>query len=131
MKNEFNPFIKRRELIMKSIDVMKEDILKNVETDLDGLILQSKMPQRTFYYNFKQMTGESPKRYFKNLKLKKIQEELVAAKKGVITIQEIASLYGFTHMGQFSQDYKNVIGELPSESFRKNLNIAVVQQQEK
>jgi AraC family ethanolamine operon transcriptional activator len=121
----------RRELIMKSIARMNEDILRNKETNIEDLIINTGMPQRTFYYNFKQMTGESPKRFFKNLKLKKIKEELALTKKGLMTIQEIAAVYGFHHMGQFSQDYKNVIGELPSESFRKVGTQSAVSQLEK
>ncbi|MCL6259821.1 helix-turn-helix domain-containing protein [Aquiflexum sp. TKW24L] len=121
MKKSNSPASIRKEQLQRSIFRMKEDVINNIETNLEDLIRETGMPQRTFYYNFKQMTDESPKRFIKNLKLKKVQEELIAAKRGMQTIQEIAGGYGFHHMGQFSQDYKNVIGELPSETFKKRI----------
>jgi AraC family transcriptional regulator, ethanolamine operon transcriptional activator len=119
MKKSDTPSFTRKEHLQQSIKTMKEDVINNVETNLEDLIRETCMPQRTFYYNFKRMTDESPKRFIKNLKLKKVREELIAAKRGMHTIQQIAGGYGFHHMGQFSQDYKNVIGELPSETFKK------------
>lgn len=131
MENANPTILNRRELMQNVISIMKEDVLHNVETQVDELIQQSGMPQRTFYYNFKQITGESPKRFIKNLKIKKVREKLIASKKGMNTIQEIAAIYGFHHMGQFGQDYKNVIGELPSETFKKIAPQTFTQSQEK
>nr|WP_275982368.1 helix-turn-helix domain-containing protein [Aquiflexum gelatinilyticum] len=89
------------------------------ETDLDELIRKLGMPQRTFYYTFKKLTGESPKRFIKHLKIKKIQQELKIKGPGQ-NIKKIASEYGFSHMGQFSQDYKDVIGENASLTVKNN-----------
>jgi AraC family ethanolamine operon transcriptional activator len=37
-----------------------------------------------------------------------------------VTIQDIASHWGFWHLSQFAQDYKHLFGELPSATL-KNL----------
>jgi len=34
-----------------------------------------------------------------------------------LDIFQVASEFNFWHMGQFSRDYKNLFGELPSETF--------------
>jgi AraC family ethanolamine operon transcriptional activator len=35
-------------------------------------------------------------------------------------VVEIASGWGFTHMGQFSADYRRMFGEKPSETLHRN-----------
>jgi AraC family ethanolamine operon transcriptional activator len=35
---------------------------------------------------------------------------------GKYPVVDIAAQYGFWHMGQFSKDYKNLFGELPSST---------------
>jgi len=32
----------------------------------------------------------------------------------------MANRHGFWHMGQFAKDYKNLFGELPSQTLSKN-----------
>lgn len=119
MESKVKPALSNRELIIKSIEIMDLNVDKKVETDLDILIEKLGIPQRTYYYTFKKVTGESPKRFIKNLKMRKINQDLKIKGPGQ-NIKKIASQYGFNHMGQFSQDYKNLIGELASETVKKN-----------
>jgi AraC family ethanolamine operon transcriptional activator len=35
-----------------------------------------------------------------------------------VTIQDIASHWGFWHLSQFAQDYKKLFGELPSATLK-------------
>ena len=37
----------------------------------------------------------------------------------LVTIQDIASHWGFWHLGQFAQDYRHLFGELPSDTLHK------------
>jgi AraC family ethanolamine operon transcriptional activator len=36
-----------------------------------------------------------------------------------VTIQDIASHWGFWHLSQFAQDYRQLFGELPSDTLHK------------
>jgi AraC family ethanolamine operon transcriptional activator len=119
MESKTKPRLTSRELVIKSIEIMHLNVGNKIETDLDELIEKLGMPQRTFYYTFKKVTGESPKRFIKNLKMKKIHQELKTRAPGQ-NIKKIAHQYGFTHMGQFSQDYKEVIGENASLTMKNH-----------
>jgi AraC family ethanolamine operon transcriptional activator len=118
MESKSKPRLNNRELVIKSIEIMHLNVGNKIETDLDGMISMLGIPQRTFYYTFKKVTGESPKRFIKHLKMRKIHQDLKTKNPGQ-NIRKIAYQYGFKHMGQFSQDYKNVIGERASETLRK------------
>lgn len=74
--------------------------------------------ERTLEYGFQEKFSVSPKQYIKTTKLNDIRKELLIAPNQPI-ISDIANKYGFHHMGQFSADYKNLFGELPSESIKK------------
>jgi len=39
----------------------------------------------------------------------------------VRNVTEVALKYGFTNLGRFSAQYKEYIGELPSQTFRKGV----------
>ncbi len=117
-ENKTKQAFSSRELVIKSIEIMHLNVGNKSETDLDELIRKLGIPQRTFYYTFKKLTGESPKRFIKHLKMRKIHQDLKTKSPGQ-NIKKIASEYGFSHMGQFSQDYKNVIGELASSTIKR------------
>lgn len=70
---------------------------------------------RTLEYGFQERFLISPKQYIKVLKLYDVRKEILNAKKRPV-ISEIAKKHGFRHMGQFSADYKDFFGELPSET---------------
>ncbi|MCH6199986.1 helix-turn-helix domain-containing protein [Aquiflexum sp. LQ15W] len=118
MESKSKSRLTNRELVIKSIEIMHLNVGNKEETDLDHMISFLGMPQRTFYYTFKKVTGESPKRFIKHLKMRKIHQDLKTKIPGQ-NIKKIASEYGFSHMGQFSQDYKNVIGELASSTLKR------------
>lgn len=120
MKNaDFLGIKVRKSDIIDTISIMETNALAGVEIDLGAILSERKVAQRTYYYAFKKVTGESPKKYIKNFKIKKVQEALISSSPRERTVQEIASKFGFTHMGQFGVDYKMLIGELPSETLHK------------
>lgn len=70
---------------------------------------------RTLYDQFKKHTGTTPYRYYKNLKLGRARLDLI--KYGnELSITEIASFHGFSHLGRFSSEYRKVFGELPTST---------------
>jgi AraC family ethanolamine operon transcriptional activator len=76
--------------------------------------------RRTLEYSFRDYFGTSPKRFIKALKLNAARNDLLAANFGTEQIVEIASGLGFTHMSQFSTDYRQMFGEKPSETLRRS-----------
>ena len=77
--------------------------------------------QRWLEHSFKKRFGVTPKKYVKYLRLSRLRQDLLSpthAKNQ--TVIELASVYGFWHMGQLAADYRKVYGELPSDTLRKS-----------
>lgn len=79
-----------------------------------GLTEQTGVSERTLEYAFKEKLGMSPKRFIKAYRLNQVNRELGMRRKGGKTVTEVAQEWGFSHLGQFSRDYKVMFGELPS-----------------
>lgn len=73
--------------------------------------------QRKLNYCFQEILGMSPMKYQRITRLNRTQQALKQAQAGE-NVFDIASRWGFWHMGQFSQDYKRLFGELPSATLR-------------
>lgn len=73
------------------------------------------IPERTLRYNFEKKYNISPKDFIQKLRLNAVKKRLSANLETPI-IYKIASEYNFWHMSQFTRDYKNLFGELPSET---------------
>lgn len=73
--------------------------------------------QRKLNYCFQEILGMSPMKYQRITRLNRTQQALKQAREGE-NVFDIASRWGFWHMGQFSQDYKRLFGELPSATLR-------------
>ncbi|PIT71344.1 helix-turn-helix domain-containing protein [Limnohabitans sp. B9-3] len=72
---------------------------------------------RKLNYCFQEILGMSPMKYQRITRLNRTQQALKQAHDGQ-SVFDIASRWGFWHMGQFSQDYKRLFGELPSTTLR-------------
>ena len=71
--------------------------------------------QRWLEQSFKTRFGVTPKAYVKCLRLARLRQDLLlSSDPDNKAINELASAYGFWHMGQLAADYRKVYGELPS-----------------
>ena len=75
--------------------------------------------ERTLQYAFLEQFGISPKTYLQARRLNAVRKELRIADPSSLNVNEVAHRWGFWHMGQFAADYKNLFGELPSETLQK------------
>jgi len=71
--------------------------------------------RRTLQNSFETILGLSPIQYLRFTRLNGVRRDLKTAEH-TETVGDIAARWGFWHLGQFAKDYKNVFGELPSES---------------
>ena len=67
---------------------------------------------------FKAATGVTPGVYRLNLRLNGARRDLRRPARSERSVAQIAVHWGFTHFGQFSQDYRQLFDELPSETLR-------------
>lgn len=80
----------------------------------------SNVSLRTLYDRFKKIKGVTPQAYIKARRLRNIYRHIHASSVGrVRSVTEVAMDFGFTHLGRFSSEYKQLFGELPSETLRR------------
>jgi len=111
--------------VLKRIDVVRcvEQHLLNdvaIPQTVDDLCRVAGTSRRTLEYAFRDYFGTSPKRFIKVLRMNAARNDLVRGYHGSAQVVEIASGWGFNHMGQFSSDYGNMFGEKPSETLRRS-----------
>jgi AraC family ethanolamine operon transcriptional activator len=73
---------------------------------------------RTLDRAFKERFGMGPKQYTVAVRLAQVRN-LLRSTPPTRTITELASESGFDHLGRFSSSYKEMFGELPSQTRRK------------
>lgn len=76
--------------------------------------------ERTLIYSFQDVFDMSPMAYFKAQRLNGVHRQLKVADPSKTKVKEIALQWGFSHMGHFSQDYKAMFNESPSQTLRRS-----------
>jgi AraC family ethanolamine operon transcriptional activator len=70
------------------------------------------------YYGFQDIFGLSPMAYLKIQRLNGVRRTLRDSYSEITTVMQVAHQWGFWNAGHFSKDYKEMFGELPSETLR-------------
>ncbi len=74
---------------------------------------------RTLQNQFTEDLRQTPTAYVKNRRLERVRADLADTRPGSgVTVTEIASRWGFTHLGRFAVTYKSRFGETPSQTLR-------------
>ncbi|HSI48117.1 MAG TPA: helix-turn-helix domain-containing protein [Ideonella sp.] len=71
--------------------------------------------RRTLQSAFQQTTGLAPAAFLRTVRLTAARRALREAR----SVAEAATSQGFWHLGQFSQDYRELFGELPSATWKR------------
>ena len=74
--------------------------------------------KRTLHEAFREHLDATPKAYLKVLRLKAARRDLLQGALG-LRVTDVALAYGFLHFGWFSQDYRRLFGETPSQTLRR------------
>lgn len=74
---------------------------------------------RTLEYGFRQLYDTTPISFIKSQRLSRTHDALLRISGQPVSIRENATRLGFTHMGQFAQDYRMLFGESPSATLRR------------
>ena len=76
--------------------------------------------ERTLRDAFYKLTDTSPLAYLKTRRLNQVYRELHDSDPSETRIKQRVYANGFYHLGHFCQDYKQLFGELPSETLRRH-----------
>ncbi|NET80066.1 MULTISPECIES: AraC family transcriptional regulator [Okeania] len=103
------------------IALAEQKMLAHLETPLTLKQLAENLgcSSRALSFGFKDLFGVSPMRYLKIRRLNAVRKHLKASEPENCTISILASEFGFYSPCHFTQDYKTMFGELPSETLRK------------
>lgn len=82
--------------------------------NMDNFAREYKVSGQTLTNAFKSLFGFTPKYFLQLLKLNLVHHDLQNADPKNCTVLKIASKWGFSHMGRFSQDYTQLFGQNPS-----------------
>lgn len=107
---------KRFLAIKKAETYMMENLYESIQSK--DVCQAVGISQRTLEYVFRECYGITPKAYFKKLRLNAVHKELKQTDNTYQEVSAIAQRFGFTHMGQFAQDYQKQFGVLPSQVLR-------------
>ena len=69
---------------------------------------------RALEYGFHDFYGLGPMAYVRNLRLCRVRHDLLDPNRDDHSVSGAARRWSFTHMGQFSHDYRALFGEMPS-----------------
>ena len=75
---------------------------------------------RTLQKHFHRFLDQAPLAFLRDLRLDRVRQELLRGAQDT-SITEIATRYGFVHLGRFAIQYRHRYGETPSATLRRSL----------
>ena len=107
--------LNRRFTAVRQCELYMREHIDSTVTLLD-LSEASGMRSRSLINAFEAVTGLSPMDYLKRLRLNGVHRALSGARKAQTRVIDIATAWGFWHMGHFATDYRAMFGESPSRT---------------
>jgi len=93
-------------------------ILENLEhpISIDAIAAAAYTSRRTLHRAFNYVLDETPQSYVRKLRLHRIRRDLASDAEFLRTITIVANQWGISELGRFSGWYRELFGELPSET---------------
>lgn len=82
------------------------------------LAAEVSMSVRSLQEGFRRSLDTTPMAYLRGLRLERAHDELSAAEPGTVSVTEVATRWGFVHLGRFAAAYSSAYGEPPSATLR-------------
>lgn len=105
--------LRRQELVHRVRELVFER--PHDPLSVQHLCAELHVTRRTLQNCFQDVLGMSPVAYLRAVRLNAVRRTL-REEPGHATIADVAARWGFWHMGHFSQDYKALFGETPSQT---------------
>ncbi|MDR2690020.1 MAG: helix-turn-helix domain-containing protein, partial [Azoarcus sp.] len=72
----------------------------------------------TLQYSFQEVLDLTPVKFLRAMRLNSVRRALRQARASQETVGDIAARWGFWHLSHFAADYREMFGELPSDTLR-------------
>jgi AraC family ethanolamine operon transcriptional activator len=113
----------RRRALDRAIAFLRESDIAAV--DVGDLCRAATVAPRTLEYGFGDELGLSPLKFLRLLRLHRARRELAGAQSESATVADIADRLGLFHHGRFAAEYRQLFGEMPSQTLcRPPLRVA-------
>ncbi|PVE24106.1 AraC family transcriptional regulator [Microvirga sp. KLBC 81] len=90
---------------------------------LADLAAQAGVSARSLQNGFQNFRNITPMGFLRSVRLRRAHEALLSADPAVVTVTQIASACGFTHLGEFGTAYRRVFGVTPGQTLQKKLRL--------
>lgn len=107
----------RHEGLNTAVDFISRHLAEKIR--LRDLSAAAGVSNRTLGYLFLRTYGVTPMAFVKKQRLARAHRLLRQGDPSATTVAGVARRCGFTHMGQFSRDYKRMVGECPSTTLSR------------
>ncbi len=91
--------------------------LENPPT-VNDICLKLNISRRMLNYCFQEVLGTNPLAYLRSLRLNGVRREL-REQRGAVAVKDVAAKWGFWHLPRFAAEYRELFGELPSETLAR------------
>jgi len=102
--------------VKRAVDYMRRHLGRKIT--MADLTMVSGVAERTLAKHFHNVFGLSPLNYARQLRLTTAREGFLNGTQGA-SVTDVATRFGFTHLGRFSAQYRRAFGEPPSATFRR------------
>ncbi|MCE1185186.1 MAG: helix-turn-helix domain-containing protein [Rhodocyclales bacterium] len=106
----------RQQVVARAIEYMRTRIDEPIS--VSDLCTALQVSRRTLQYCFEEVLQINPVSYLKALRLNGVRKELRSSDPLRTAIQDVAARWGFWHLSRFAQEYRQMFGELPSETLK-------------
>jgi AraC-like DNA-binding protein len=107
--------LNRRYAAVRACDAYMREHIDETITLVD-LSRACGMRSRSLINAFEAVVGLSPMDYLKRLRLSAVRSQLLRADPHSTRVIDVATEWGFWHMGHFAHDYRVMFGEAPSQT---------------
>lgn len=103
------------------IEAIRHYVMRHIREDLamEDLASLCKVSVKTLYNLFNREFGITPSAYIRELKLEAVHQCL-KEDDSLLNVTQVALDFGFTNLGRFSGQYKQLFGESPSTTLKRH-----------
>ena len=102
--------------VKRAVDYIEANL--NTSFTIADIVRATGVAGRTLFKQFKDFKGVSPMRYARDARFREVRRALLAAEPEH-SVTDIATNWGFAHMGHLSVEYRRRFGESPSQTLRR------------
>jgi AraC family ethanolamine operon transcriptional activator len=107
----------RRRIVERAREYVRAH--RDAPVSVADLCTELGVSRRTLQYSFQEVLDLNPVKFLRAMRLNGVRRDLRAANPAHDTVGDIAARWGFWHLSHFAADYREMFGELPSDTLRQ------------